>query len=210
MISQCDTEQRPTVCYRIGDNLYVNMTSRCTLRCSFCLKFRGIWRVRGNALRVLRSGEPSVTDVLAEVGHPETYREIVFCGLGEPTMRLRDVLQVARLLRARGAFVRLNTDGLANLRHGYDVTPSLEGCLDAVSISLNAQDAATYNRLCRPRRAGAHAALLDFAMRARKFVPNVTLTAIHGLPGVDITACESLARTHGLRFRLREIDDIAD
>jgi len=152
--------------------------------------------------------EPGVEALLAAAGDPAAHDEIVFCGFGEPTLRLYTVLDVGAELRRRGARVRLNTDGLANLVHGRDVTPDLEDAVDAVSISLNAQDAATYYQHCRPPIGGAFLALLDFARRAREFVPQVTLTAIDGLKGVDISACRALAEQLGVGFRRRELDQV--
>jgi len=103
---------------------------------------------------------------------------------------------------------RLNTDGLANLIHGRDVTPDFEDSIDAISISLNAQNEDVYNRHCRPPMPGAFEALQDFAARAREFVPSVTLTAIDGLPGVDISACRAIAERLGVGFRRRELGKV--
>jgi TatD family-associated radical SAM protein len=194
------------IAYVLHGNLYLNITNRCTLRCVFCPKFDRIWDVQGNTLRIRR--EPSVTEILDAVGDPHQYRQIVFCGLGEPTLRLYDLLEVASRLRACGATIRVNTDGLANLVYGRDVTPDLEDNVDALSISLNAQDEATYNRLCRPRMAGAWQALLDFTEHARDFVPDITLTAIDGLPGVDIAACAAIAERLRVKFRRRTLDAV--
>jgi TatD DNase family protein len=196
-------EVEPAIGYTLRGNRYLNVTRRCTLRCRFCPKFNGSWSVRGHDLRLDR--EPDAATLLAAAGDPRQYREIVFCGLGEPTLRLYTVLEVGAELRRQGAHVRLNTDGLANLVHGRDVTPDLEDSVDAVSISLNAQDAATYSRHCRPPMAGAHAAVLDFAERVRDFVPSVTLTAIDGLDGVDIPACREISERLGVGFRRREL-----
>jgi TatD DNase family protein len=194
------------IAYALHGNLYLNITNRCTLRCAFCPKFNGVWQVQGYDLRTYH--EPSVAEILAAVGDPRGYREVVFCGLGEPMLRLYPLLEAAARLRSQGARVRVNTDGLANLVYGRDVTPDLENNIDALSISLNAQDEATYNLHCRPPLAGAYAAVLDFAKRAREFVPEVTLTAIDGLPGVDIAACERIARDLGVHFRRRVLDEV--
>ena len=77
-----------------------------------------------------------------------------------------------------------------------------------LSVSLNAQDEATYNLHCRPKLPGAWQAMLQFAADARDFVPDITLTAIDGLPGVDITACEKIAHDLGAKFRRRVIDEV--
>ena len=101
------------IAYRLHGNLYLNITNRCTLRCAFCPKFNGVWAVQGYDLRTHH--EPSVKEILEAVGDPHSYHEVVFCGLGEPMLRLYPLLEVAARLHSQGAHVRVNTDGLANL-----------------------------------------------------------------------------------------------
>ncbi len=193
------------IAYELHGNCYLNITSRCTLRCTFCPKHQQhTWEVQEYDLRLRR--EPSVDEVVAAVGDHTRYKGIVFCGLGEPTQRLDALLAIARILRRKGAHIRVNTDGLASLIHGRDVTPELAEVVDAVSISLNAQEAPLYEQHCRPKRAGTYPAMLDFAKRAKAVGIDVTLTAIHGLAGVDVEACERIARELGVKFRRRELD----
>lgn len=194
------------IAYPLHGNCYINLTNRCTLRCRFCPKFNRQWVVQDYPLRL--HGEPGTEEVLAAVGDPARYREIVFCGLGEPTLRLETLLETAAALKQRGARIRLNTDGLANRVHGSDVTAALGGCIDALSVSLNAQDAPTYDRHCRPPSAGAYAAVCDFVRCARRHIPDITLTAIDGLDGVDITACRARAERLGVSFRRRILDQV--
>ncbi len=206
-LAEPPTVPAPVVAYPLRGKCYLNITSRCTLRCAFCPKTRHCWVIGGANLYLRR--EPTVSEVLAAVGDAGRYEEIVFCGLGEPTLRLYEVLEIAAALRQRGAQrVRVDTDGLANLVYGRDVTPDFEGLIDALSISLNAHNEAVYNRYCRPALPGAYAALLDFVDRVRDFVPDVTLTAIDGLRGVDLAACADIARRLGVKFRRRVLDDI--
>ncbi len=194
-----------TLAYELHGNLYLNITYHCTLRCAFCPKFQGTWEVQNYDLLLTR--EPTADEVLAAVDDPARYREIVFCGLGEPTLRLDTLLAVAESLKGMGAkHIRINTDGLANLVHGRDVTPELARWVDSVSISLTAQDEETYDRHTRSKRPGAYAAMLDFARAAKAAGIAVTLTAINGLDGVDIRACEDIARALGVKFRQRELD----
>lgn len=194
-----------TLAYELHGNLYLNITYHCTLRCAFCPKFQGSWEVQNYDLLLTR--EPTADEVLAAVGDPCRYKEIVFCGLGEPTLRLDTLLAVADALKGMGAkHLRINTDGLANLVHGRDVTPELARWVDSVSISLTAQDEATYDRHTRSKRPGAYQGMLDFARAAKAAGIAVTLTAINGLEGVDIAACENIARGLGVKFRQRELD----
>lgn len=196
----------PVVGYDRDANRYLSITNRCTLRCAFCPKFRGSWTLDGLDLRLSR--EPTVDEIVAAAGEPARYEEIVFGGLGEPTLRLYDLMAAALRLHGRGARIRLQTDGLASLVYGRDVTPDLEAGIDALSVSLNAQDEQTYNRYCRPMLPGAYRAMLDFVARAREFVPDILLTAIPGLDDVDMAACERLAGELGVKFGPRGHDEM--
>ena len=199
-------EEEVRVAYRIRDSLYLNITNRCTNACAFCAK-RDDWHVKGHLLKL--PGEPSVAEVLARAGDPAAYDEVVFCGFGEPLLRLPEVKEIALALKRRGARVRVNTDGLANLVHGRNVLPELSGLVDALSVSLNAPDAETYARIC-PNRYGAASfpALLDFLREAPAHVPSVVATAVD-LPGLDVGAVRRLAESiPGVAFRLRPYADV--
>ncbi len=199
-------EEEVRVAYRIRNSLYLNITNRCTNACTFCAKRRD-YHVKGHLLKL--PGEPAVREVLILVGDPTAYDEIVFCGFGEPLLRLPDVLEISRELKRRGGRVRVNTDGLANLVHGRNILPDLEGLVDALSVSLNAADAESYAQVC-PNRFGAASfpALLDFLREAPKHVPSVVATAV-ALPGQDHDAVRRLAEAiPGISFRLRPYDDV--
>lgn len=196
----------PALAYKAHGNCYLNLTNRCTLRCGFCPKFRKDWVVDGYDLRL--GQEPEAEDLLAAIGDPRAFQEVVFCGLGEPTLRWSVLLEVADRIQQAGAAVRLNTDGLASWRAGHDVTPELAGRIDTVSISLNAQSETVYNRHCRPPGKGALPAVLEFASRSRERLPRVILTAIEGLEGVDIPACRALAEECGVELRVRRLDRV--
>lgn len=193
-----------TISYPIDDRLYLNITDRCTLQCGFCPKYNGSHRVHDYDLTL--DHRPSAAEVIAAVGRPADYAEVVFCGFGEPTLRLKVLLEVARHVKAQGGRVRVNTDGLANLVHRRDVLPAMGECVDALSVSLNAQDPEVYARHCRPQLPGSYAAMLEFLAQAPRHVGEVTATAIHGLDGVDIAACRALVEARGVQFRQRELD----
>lgn len=191
------------IVYRLQNQVYINLTSRCWLRCGFCPKFQGQWALDGTSLRLQRKDEPSVAEVLRAVDAEAPASEVVFCGFGEPTLRLPALLKIGSALKGRGVRVRLNTDGLANLRQGRDVTTELASAVDAMSISLNAHNAHLYARHCRPPATDAYAAVIDFAERAVQVVPEVALSAIDGLDGVDIAQCQRIAALIGAQFRHR-------
>jgi TatD family-associated radical SAM protein len=102
--------------------------------------------------------------------------------------------------------VRINTDGLANLVHRRNVLPELATCVDALSVSMNAQDEQVYAQHCLPALPGSFEAMLDFLTLAPRYIADVSATAIAGLEGVDIAACEAIATRLGVKFRRRELD----
>ena len=196
-----------TITYRIGDKLYVNLTRLCTAHCYFCPREGPEMVAWGHDLALVR--DPTAAEILDAVGDPAAYDEIVYCGLGEPTIRLQMLIETARALKAKGARIRINTNGHGNLIHGRDVAPELEGVVDAVSVSLNYGSAELYERHC-PSTFGLDAwpGILDFACRAGKHVGRVTMTVVAGAEDVDVDACRKIAEECGVEFRDRPLDDL--
>ena len=192
--------------YTQSDRLYLNITDRCTLDCIFCPKNRGIWMA--GEYDLILDHRPSVEEILDSFSHPEDYREVVFCGYGEPTLRLNVLIAVAREIKQRGGMVRVDTDGLANLVHKYDVLPELASCVDVISVSMHAQDAATYDRICLPGLPGSYEKMLEFITLAPRYIKDVWATAIEGIEGVDIDACRKIAEGLGVTFIPRTLDCI--
>lgn len=206
-VNKVSSEQLPSIHgYTLNGNRYLNVSNRCNLYCHFCPRMENEWNVKGYELSL--KGEPTAEELIEAAGDLAQSQEIVFCGLGEPTIRLQTIIEVGRELRARGARVRLNTNGLGNQYHGRDITPDLRGAVDVMSISLNAQDAATYEKHCLPRKPDSYPALLEFVRSAKQQGFEISLTAIAGLEGVDITACERIARDMGVGFRGRTLNDV--
>jgi len=195
----------PVYAYVLGGNCYLNITNRCTNECVFCYG-----RVRRNIgpYDLTLEREPTCEEIVVQVGDASAYDEIVFCGYGEPLLRPRVVARTAELLRARGARrVRIDTNGLAEAYLGEEILPVLKGLVDAVSISLNAPDAATYKRLCPSAVGdGAFDEVLKFIRRAKRFIPEVWATVVD-VDGVDVEECERLARELGVRFRVRHYSE---
>jgi TatD family-associated radical SAM protein len=190
-----------TIVYPLHDNLYLNITNRCTLRCRFCPKFNKVWDVQSYNLRL--SSEPETEELLEAIGDPSRYEQIVFCGLGEPTMNLGTLLAVASGVKSAGGYVRLNTDGLANLVYERDVISELAESVDEVSVSMNAQNSELYQYHCRPLLPNAYEHMLDFVAGARDRFSRVSVTALEGLDGVDIDECRQIAEALGVNYRNR-------
>jgi TatD DNase family protein len=197
--------EESTLAYMIRDSLYLNITNRCSNRCTFCPKFEELV-VKGHELKLAH--EPNFDEVLAAVDTKTGFREVVFCGYGEPLIRLDLVKQVAAELKRRGLRVRINTDGQANLVHGRNILPELAGIVDAVSVSLNAADPETYGTLCNtPFGAAGFQGVCEFLKEALKYIPQVTASAVT-VPGLDVAKVKELALSLGVEFREREYAEV--
>ena len=195
------------ITYDYFGSLYINMTNRCDCRCVFCIRDQEASALGGLWL----DGEPTRQEVLDSIlaMDPTAYPEIVFCGYGEPTCRLDDMLWLCdRLHEELGDTcppIRLNTNGHGSLINHRDVTPELAGRLDAVSVSLNGSNMEEYLRLTRPG-AGEKAwqAMLDFVRDAGKYVPKVMVSIVdYDKSQAEIEACRQLAESLGAIFRVR-------
>ncbi len=190
------------IAYKIRDSLYLNITNRCTNKCTFCIRYQSDF-VKGHNLRL--GSEPTEKELKQAIGDPSKYKEIVFCGYGEPTLRFDVVKSVAAWVKKHGGKVRINTNGHANVINGRNVLPELKGLVDAISVSLDAQDEETYKKICRPSFEGAFAAVLDFLRKAKHFIPDVKATIVE-MEGVDVGKCEQLCEGLGVGLRVRKLD----
>lgn len=194
------------IAYPIRNSLYLNLTNRCSNRCTFCAKNKS-FIVKGHDLKLER--EPDAPELIAAVDDPQKYQEIVFCGFGEPLLRLNTVKVVAGELKKKGARIRIDTDGQANLVYGRNILPELKGLVDAISVSLNAENAEKYHRLCRsPFGEEGYRGILEFMREAKKVIPEVIATVID-MPGVDVQACRRIAEEElGVKFKVRAFDEV--
>jgi TatD DNase family protein len=190
------------VVYKIRDSLYLNITNKCTNKCGFCVKFRTSY-VKGHNLRLER--DPTVLQIIKAIKNPREYKEIVFCGIGEPFLRLDAVKKVAKWIKDQGGKVRVNTNGQGNLIHGKNILPELRGLVDSLSISLDAENEEKYEAVCRPKIKGAYRGILEFIKESKKYIPEVKLTVVK-IPEVDVKKCEAVAKGLGVELRVRKFN----
>ncbi|MDR3319011.1 MAG: TatD family nuclease-associated radical SAM protein [Clostridiales bacterium] len=189
--------------YEIGNKLYINLTNRCSNRCNFCVRNNGA-SYGGYNLRLTK--EPSVAEVLAAAGNPTDYKEIVFCGYGEPTYRFNAVMELAGVWKQSGVPLRINTNGQADFICGCDISAELARAVDVISISLNTGSAQKYRRICRSIYGEkAFDAILNFAKRCVKAGARVIFTVVDILPARDVEAAKQIAAACGAEFKIREL-----
>ena len=204
-----------TITYEYEGALYVNLTNRCNCNCVFCLRHG---KAEGSIYTedsLWLEHEPSHEEAMASFLSRDipSYREIVFCGYGEPTYRLDDILWLVDTLKERFGDklppVRINTNGHANLIQGRNVCPELKGRIDTLSISLNGDNAANYVAVTRPVQGeAAYQAMLDFARDAAQYVPNVVFTIVDkDKTPEQIENCKKIAAERNVKLRIRSFID---
>ena len=199
-------KRNPSVVYWLGNSLYLNITNRCSNRCYFCFrKFKN--GVQEFNLKLQK--EPTSEEVIEElrkVINRKKWKEVVFCGFGEPLERLDLILEVTRWLKKKyWKAIRVDTNGQGYLLNkGRDVVWELkEAGVDKVSVSLNAHDKAIYNEICKPVFDDAYENVLEFIKKAKDAGLETEATAVT-IPEVDLAKVKALAERMGIKFSVRE------
>lgn len=194
-----------TITYVYGKNLYVNTTNRCDCSCTFCLRTTGD-RV-GDSGPLWLEREPTREEILVDIRRRDLtqYQELVFCGYGEPTYRLEDILWVAEQVKGYSKIpIRMDTNGHSDLIHGCPTAQRFAGKFDILSISLNRATAEDYQDTCRSKYGvESYQAMLDFTREAVKYVPKVIMTVVDTMPPEEIQACGEICRSLGAVYRVR-------
>lgn len=198
-----------TITYVVKNGIYVNMTNRCPCACTFCLRQNGDGIFGSGPLWLER--EPSVKEVCDSIDTWELaeYDEVVFCGYGEPTERLEELLQVAAHIKEKSDIkIRINTNGLSDLICGERTAPKLKGLIDIVSVSLNATNKEEYFRMVRPKFGpDSYDAMLRFTKECTEYVPNVIMTVVDVVTSKEEQErCREICEALGATLRVRPFE----
>lgn len=187
--------------YQLDGNLYINITNRCNASCYFCER-EGEAVLKGYNLSMKKSEEPEAEIYIKEISDPKKYKEIIFCGYGEPTIRWEVVKKISKYVKDNGGSTRLNTDGHGNFINKRDITPEMKGLIDEVSISLNSAEPEQYTKIM-----GIDVKMFDemknFVLKSKQNVKEVVLTIVN-VPEVDIEKARRFTEDElGVTFRER-------
>lgn len=194
------------ILYEVHQNLYVNLTNRCSCACTFCLR-QDMDRI-GKSGNLWLEREPSVKEVIEEFSkfNRENYKEVVFCGFGEPTEAFEVLKEAAAFIKKEWKLpIRINTNGQGSLINGRNIAPELEGLIDTVSISLNHPDPKKYQELVRSRFGEAgFEGMLSFAKECVKYVPHVVMTTVDTtITKEEEERCRKICEEIGAVYRIR-------
>lgn len=194
-----------TIFYPIGDSLYVNLTNKCPCRCVFCV--REEHETVGNNNSLWLDHDPSMEEIKADLErfNLDDYKEIVFCGFGEPMMRMDDLIETAKYIKSKKDIkTRINTNGLGDLIHEKNTAECIKDCIDSVSISLNAPDKESYCRVTRPKFGEqSFEAMLKFAEECRDCGINIAFSVVDEITPEEIEKSKELAESLGVKLRVR-------
>ncbi len=199
--------RKPSIVYKYKNNLYINITNRCPVRCSYCIKFRWKKLFRGYYLGLTK--EPSfkeIRDALEkEIKTHPNIKEIVFCGYGEPLMRWRLVKKLALWIKTnypKKFKIRVNTDGLANALYKINICRYLKDVIDSISVSLNAHNEDVYLKLHKTKIKKPFEQIIKFIIQAKKYIKEVVVTTIEH-PMIDVDKVRCIAKKLAVKFVLR-------
>ncbi len=193
------------ILYTYKNQVYANITNRCDCSCTFCV--RSLKDAVGDSETLWHRTEPTLAEIKKAIDSFDfsAYSELVYCGYGEPTCALDNLLKSAAYVKERyPVAIRLNTNGLGNLYHGRNIVPELAQVVDSVSISLNAPTAEKYQAVTRPQFENAYPALLEFAALSQAAFQHTQLSIVDILPADEIAACRKIADERGICLKVRK------
>ena len=193
------------ILYTYKNQVYANITNRCDCSCTFCV--RSLKDAVGDSETLWHRTEPTLAEIKKAIDSFDfsAYSELVYCGYGEPTCALDNLLKSAAYVKERyPVAIRLNTNGLGNLYHERNIVPELAQVVDSVSISLNAPTAEKYQAVTRPQFENAYPALLEFAALSQAAFQHTQLSIVDVLPADEIAACRKIADERGICLKVRK------
>ncbi len=193
------------ILYTYKNQVYANITNRCDCSCQFCI--RSHKDSVGEAENLWFEKEPTLDEIKQAMDAFDftNYEELVFCGYGEPTCALDNLLASAAYAKEKYKVkIRLNTNGLGNRYHGRNIVPELSKVIDSVSISLNAPTAEKYQEVTRPQFENAFYDMLEFATLSQKAFAYTQLSIVDVLPEDEIAQCQKIADDRGIYLRIRK------
>lgn len=198
-----------TISYEVGNNLYINITNKCPCNCTFCIRGNGDGAYGSDPLWL--EHEPSAEEIMDDLAKRDiaAYDEIVFCGFGEPTCRIEEMLAAADMLKSRPLCppLRLNTNGLSDLINRRSTAKELCGAFDVISVSLNAGTEDEYMKVTRPKFGDAFAAMQKFTSDCVKIgSARIIMSVVDVISTGQIEAARKLCGELGAEFRVRKYD----
>lgn len=197
------------ILYNYGSSVYLNITNKCPCRCEFCI--RNTADAIGSASDLWLHGDPTLEQIIEAIDAFDfgDNKEVVYCGYGEPTCALDNLIASAKYIKQKFGFrIRVNTNGLSDLINEKATAKELCENVDAVSISLNTCDSKKYDAVVHPKFGEkSYDAMLAFAKECRQYLDDVKLSVVDVIPKEDIEKCKQIAEGIDVQLRIRKYSD---
>ena len=204
--SKKEENRKDTYLYALDGNLYVNLTNKCSNGCDFCVRNERS-SYFGHYLW-LKNGDPTADKVISVAkgyGDLSRYKEVVFCGFGEPTYRMQEMLALCDYFHEKGLKTRLNTNGQGELINKRDITEEMRGKIDFVNVSLNASNAEKYKKICRSQYGeNGFGAMIEFAKHCKKAGIAVRFSIVDCIGEDEVESCKRLSASLGIPLHIRK------
>lgn len=201
--------------YLLDGKIYINLTNRCTNDCIFCLRKdkddvvgQTLWLDNENSTAddVIKQFEEKRNELLTT--HNLPFKEVIFCGYGEPMLKFDVMKQVAKYIKDKypETKIRVNSNGHANYVYKKNVVPECKGLIDEFSVSLNGSTKEEYDELSQPKFDEAYDEMKKFIKACSDEGISVVASVVEGYKGrhLDLEKCEEIAKSLGAKFRVRE------
>ena len=197
------------IIYTYHNSVYFNITNKCPCRCAFCIRDKK--DAIGEAEKLFHETEPTIEEIKNAIdGYDFSGKDTaVFCGYGEPTNALDNLIKSAEYLKEKfpSMKLRLNTNGLSDLINGRETAKEICALFDSVSISLNDVSSEEYDKITRNIYPGkAYEAMLKFAKDCVNEGINVRLSVVDVIGEEKIKKAKEIAESIGADFLCRKYD----
>lgn len=197
------------IIYTYHNSVYFNITNKCPCRCAFCIRDKK--DAIGEAEKLFHETEPTIEEIRNAIDAFDFDGKdtAVFCGYGEPTNALDNLIKSAEYLKEKfpSMKLRLNTNGLSDLINGRETAKEICTHFDFVSISLNDVSSEEYDKITRNIYPGkAYEAMLKFAKDCVNEGINVRLSVVDVIGEEKIKKAKEIAESIGADFLCRKYD----
>lgn len=197
------------IIYKYYGGVYLNITNKCPCNCAFCIRSKG--DAVGDAKEMWFDTEPTIEDIKKAIDDYEfsDVDKAVFCGYGEPTCALDNMIEAADYIRTVNPNIKLrvNTNGLSDLINGKPTAELICRHFDSVSVSLNEPDSEKYDKITRnPYNGKAFDAMLQFTKDCVAYCDDVRMTVVDVISPEDIEKSRKVCESTGAKFRVRSYE----
>lgn len=194
------------IIYNLEGGTYFNITNKCPCNCAFCIRSKG--DAVGDAERLWFDKEPTIDEIKAAIDNYDfsNVSEAVFCGYGEPTNALDNLLEAARYVKTKkpGIKLRINTNGLSDLINERPTAKEICSVIDIISVSLNNPDSEQYDKITRNIFKGkAFDAMIKFTKECVACGNEVHMTVVDVISKENIKKSREICESLGAKFVLR-------